>query len=497
VNDPLAVRLTRYIPHEPHLPQALFLALPHSEVLYGGAAGGGKSDALLMAGLQYVDVPGYAALILRKTYADLALPGAIMDRSKEWLKQTDARWNEVEKKWTFPSGATLSFGYLQTANDKYRYQGAEFQFIGFDELTQFDEPDYRYLLSRLRRPADGPLSLVPIRMRCASNPGGRGHRWVKRRFIQRQPDPDDPEDTPEKAAQRLFVPARLDDNPSVDRDAYRQQLAALDPQTRRQLLAGDWNAREPGDWVIPIGLDEVEALGQVMDEQRAKERLRPPVGDALVLAADWGVHAHILILWPLEAGGFYAVREIVNDVASIRTVAPRVAAAILAIGYPVYNERFDASMPGLNDAFLTQLAPLVPFKVRFTAIPFGKFKALTIDYLRLLAGNTYLNVNYPKGAGLAELPEADVRMLARQVGEEHDPKDITRSQIVTVLRERATTGPVLAVSERNCPVLAEQLRKWTYADPDVNRTEKGDDHGPDALVAGAAPAAAKRSTTKK
>jgi hypothetical protein len=107
--------------------------VPVREALFGGAAGGGKSDSLLMAALQYVDEPGYAAILFRRTYADLALPGAIMDRSKEWLSGKGARWNEREKTWTFPSGATLSFGYLEHENDKYRYQGSEFQFAGFDD----------------------------------------------------------------------------------------------------------------------------------------------------------------------------------------------------------------------------------------------------------------------------------------------------------------------------------------------------------------------------
>src|ERR1035437_2278059 len=164
-----------------------------------------------MAALQYVHVPGYAALLLRKSYADLALPGAIMDRSRDWL-QPHAKWNDNDKKWTFPSGATLTFGYLQTSNDRYRYQGAEFQFVGFDELTQFDEIDYTYLLSRLRRPSTGPLSTVPLRMRAAANPGGRGHKFVKRRFIENQPNPDDTEDTPERCQARVFVPAKLVDN---------------------------------------------------------------------------------------------------------------------------------------------------------------------------------------------------------------------------------------------------------------------------------------------
>lgn len=447
VETPLGVQLPTCIPHWPEPPQEAFLWLDNLEAFYGGAAGGGKSDALLMGALQYVHVPGYAALLLRKTYADLALPGAIMDRSKDWLSPVQgARWNENEKQWRFPSGASITFGYLQTSNDRYRYQGAEFQYVGFDELTQFDEIDYTYLLSRLRRPADGPLSHVPLRMRGAANPGGRGHKWVKRRFIDRQPNTDDPEDTPERCQARVFVPAKLADNPHVDREAYAQALSGLDPQTRAQLLGGDWNAREPGDWVFPQGLDEVFKLGVDFDRQRLEEKMRPPVDGQLVIAADWGVHAHVLILWPLEAGGFYAVKEIVNDIASIRTIAPRVAEEVLALKYPVYSERFDASMPGLNDSFLEKLKPLLPWPIKYLAVSFGKYKALTIDYLRLLVANT-------AGADIA---------------------------------------PRLAISAKGCPILAEQIHQWKYADPDVGRTEKGDDHGPDALVAGAAPVAAKR-----
>lgn len=201
------------------------------EVLYGGAAGGGKSSALLLAALQYVDVPSYSAILFRKTYADLALPGALMDRATEWLAGSGAKWDGKEKTWRFPSGATLSFGYLDNKDDHYRYQGAEFQCIGFDELTQFPEHQYRYLFSRLRRLAG---SAIPIRMRAASNPGGIGHEWVKKRFLREQ-SPD-----------RLFVPARLSDNPHLDQSAYTASLHQLDPITRAQLLAGDWDAYQGG-----------------------------------------------------------------------------------------------------------------------------------------------------------------------------------------------------------------------------------------------------------
>lgn len=218
-----------WCPQEPTERQREFLDLDCLEALYGGAAGGGKSSALLIGALQHVDTPGYAALLLRRTYADLALPGAIMDRAAEWLEPTSAHWDGQDKTWTFPSGATLTFGYLDTESHKYRYQGSEFQFIGFDELTQFTESQYTYLMSRLRRRAGVE---VPLRMRAATNPGGRGHDWVKRRFIE--------------STRRPFIPARLADNPHVDRESYRLALSELDETTKRQLLEGVWVKESTG-----------------------------------------------------------------------------------------------------------------------------------------------------------------------------------------------------------------------------------------------------------
>jgi len=185
-----------------------------------------------MAALQYVDNPKYAALILRKTYAELSLPGALLDRSREWLTGTGAVWSTQEKTWRFPSGATLSFGYLETDADVYRYQSAEFQFIGVDEITEFAEKPVLFLFSRLRR-LEG--SDIPLRMRSASNPGGVGHDWVKRRYIDEG-----------LAHGRIYIPAGLDDNPHLDRAGYVDSLNRLDPITRARLLAGDWSVRDAG-----------------------------------------------------------------------------------------------------------------------------------------------------------------------------------------------------------------------------------------------------------
>jgi hypothetical protein len=223
-------RLTAYIPHKPTIKQSAFLLLPQREAFYGGEPGGGKSDALLMAALQYVDHPGYAAILFRRTFQDLALPGALMDRAKEWLIGTDVHWADKTKTWTFPSGSTLSFGYLEHEGDKYRYQGAEFQYVGFDEVTQFSETQYSYLFSRLRRLAGSP---IPIRMRSAGNPPTTsGGMWVKDRFVINR-DP-----------KRPFIPSGLDDNPHLDRDEYLESLSHLDEATRKSLF--DWFASVEG-----------------------------------------------------------------------------------------------------------------------------------------------------------------------------------------------------------------------------------------------------------
>ncbi|MFN9954232.1 MAG: terminase large subunit domain-containing protein, partial [bacterium] len=102
-----------------------------------------------MAALQYVDIPGYSAILFRRTFADLSLPGALMDRFRSWMSNyDDVHWNNNSFMATFPSGARISFGYLNNTGDYLRYKGSEFQFIGMDEVTEIRESDYRYLFSR-------------------------------------------------------------------------------------------------------------------------------------------------------------------------------------------------------------------------------------------------------------------------------------------------------------------------------------------------------------
>jgi predicted phage terminase large subunit-like protein len=239
----LTPKMNKYIPHVPTPKQSAFLLLNCKEAFYGGAAGGGKSDALLMGGLQYVGVKGYAGIIFRKTYADLTKPGALIDRAKDWLfPHNDVRWNDKEKKMEFqqaygPHKETISilqFGYLEGVNDKYNYQGGEYQYIGFDELTHFDKSNYIYMFSRLRRLKGFN---VPLRVRGASNPPDDDSGiWVKTRYIDEGP-----------AKGRIFIPAGLDDNPYLDKKEYEESLNELDPVTRTRLRDGNWEIVRKGN----------------------------------------------------------------------------------------------------------------------------------------------------------------------------------------------------------------------------------------------------------
>ena len=138
----------RYCPLTPTPRQEAFLRLQAREGLYGGAAGGGKSVALAMSALQYCDVPGYHALILRPSLPEFDLPGGLIDLTHQWLARSNAQWSGDTRTWTFPGpgpagtgGATLRFGYLDGIKDVHRYSGSSFAYVGFDELVRFLSPN--------------------------------------------------------------------------------------------------------------------------------------------------------------------------------------------------------------------------------------------------------------------------------------------------------------------------------------------------------------------
>ena len=222
---------------QPHAgPQTTFLASSAYEALYGGAAGGGKSQALLFGALRQVNDPNYRALILRRTFPELR---ELMDAALPIFTAIGATWNASDKRYRFPSGAIIDFGYAEHYRDVLQYQGQAFQYIGFDELGQIaEERIWTYLISRNRPTAPNQT----LQMRASANPGGAGHHWLKRRFVT--PCPADGTAIKVDGFTRAFVSARLSDNPTLmaNDPAYGERLALLPDLERRWLAEGDWNA---------------------------------------------------------------------------------------------------------------------------------------------------------------------------------------------------------------------------------------------------------------
>lgn len=234
---------------KPQPKQIEFMQRPEYECLYGGAAGGGKSDALIAEALRQVNIPHYRGIIFRRTYPQLT---DLIDRAYEIYKASfpKAKYNDNKHCWTFPSGSKIYLGAMQHEKDRKNYQGKHYDFIAFDELTHFTWVQYSYMFSRNRPNGAG----TRVYMRASTNPGGVGHAWVKTRFIDICSPGERVEDeykviSPQGEVinikkHRIFIPSSIFDNKILmDNDPqYIASLAMLPEAEKNALLYGDWNS---------------------------------------------------------------------------------------------------------------------------------------------------------------------------------------------------------------------------------------------------------------
>lgn len=296
--------------------QAAFMARGEWEALYGGAAGGGKSDALVMEALRQVHIPHYKGLILRKTYPQLS---ELIDKSLNYYPRAfpGAKFNDSKHAWTFPSGAKIVFGAMQHTKDRTKYQGQAFDFIAFDELTHFTWDEYSYLFSRCR--PNGPGTRCYIR--STANPGNVGHAWVKDRFITAAPPmttiwtdvtyPDREGKNVTARRGRIFVPASVYDNQALLRNdpGYITSLASLPAAERSALLEGSWDS-----FTGQVFSEWRDAPGHYGD-RRQTHVIAPfaiPESWRVYRGFDWGYSRPFAVGWYAvdHEGRMYLVREL-------------------------------------------------------------------------------------------------------------------------------------------------------------------------------------------
>lgn len=247
---------TIVIPYKPQPRQQVFHQAEADEILYGGAAGGGKSEATIFDALKYaMQYPGSRQVIFRRKFPDLQR--SIISRTLIVYPKELGKYNSSKHEWTFINGSVIELAYWDSDADYVNYQGAEYDVIRWEELTQFEEKWYVYMLSRLRGSKPFPRSV-----RSTTNPGGIGHTWVKKRFVSlgppeqiyRVPETDEegntlywPDDMPNAGQpiirSRLFIPATVRDNQALLQadPGYLARLMALPDIERKQLLDGDWD----------------------------------------------------------------------------------------------------------------------------------------------------------------------------------------------------------------------------------------------------------------
>jgi hypothetical protein len=273
---------------EPFPKQTQFIEIPDSvkEALFGGAAGPGKSDLLILLPIlrRWHENPRFKGIIFRITNKELEQ--SLIPRSKEYYPHFGGKFNETLNKWTFPSGAWIILSYLETEQDAREHDTAEYNYIGFDELTHFQLFVYIYMLSRCRT-SDPDL---PAIMRAATNPGNIGHMWVRERFVEPAPEGGKLIKDPVSGIRRIFIKATAKDNPILSKlnpDYYNQlrELEKVSPAEYRAKALGDWWVFS-GQVFSKFRIDHVE--GEPENALHVIPGFEIPKWWPKVAALDWG-----------------------------------------------------------------------------------------------------------------------------------------------------------------------------------------------------------------
>jgi|SRR5579864_215405 len=277
---------------KPHPKQELFSSLPDSifEAMYGGAAGGGKSDELVMLPVVrgFHKEPYFKGIIFRRTYPELE--SEIILRSKDWYPHFGGTYNEERRRWNFSSGAIIQFGHCEHENDIRKYDTSEYQYGAFDELTSFTEFQYTYFVhSRMRSKVS---SNIPVIVRSGTNPGNIGHKWVRSRFVSPAPWGTIIRDKI-TTLKRIFIQCLATDNPYIDKN-YINRLMGLPEAERRAKLDGDWYTFEGQ---VFSDFRENHIPGEPENAIHVIEPFDIPQWWLRILAIDWGTRAFTVALW--------------------------------------------------------------------------------------------------------------------------------------------------------------------------------------------------------
>lgn len=398
-------------------PQTAFLSSTVREVMYGGAAGGGKTDALIALALRWADHPKHRCLMLRRTRPQLQ---EVIDRTLQLYPEIvpGAQWKEAEGRWKFPSGAIIQMGYAEHEQDILNFKTFEYNLICFDELTSFTEKQYMFMFLRNRtKSAD-----LPPMIRSGTNPGDIGHEWVFRRFIDKKEPYKIYTDTvkiDEKdfAIARQYIPSHVWDNPAMpNREEYVAGIMQMAPEDVAAYLHGEWS-RLAGAMFQPIV--ETESA-QLANRQYT-----------LIRCIDFGISDPTCVIWLAHypsTGITDVVSELYLKDPSLDDVATniKIRERLMGLGEPVWSvgspEMFNRQATS-GQSIATMLSTL-----GVSLEPGNKDRMAGWARLRTLQQRNSLRVWPDDGNWGAPNTKRTIPMLQRNTGLGKDPNDLRPRQ---------------------------------------------------------------------